>query len=326
MDSSTKNREMWNFLGGFRSGSTLLINLLGLHPSVSAWYETKCLCEPLRWMKILSGTTTSDFESELITPRNIPGFTADAVAERMRMDLAHTAAQIAGRRHSGKADHEQYPIGADNVGYDFEDALDCLEQWRREADSQTFESLAPATGRLIRRLGALHKKMRQSLILINKTPEIPRFGTELRACLGACRIVNLVRDGREVAASAAGLQWGDESRMGELWVELIRQSRAAVSDPDDYLEVRYEDLVTSPVVTIDRVLQFFNLQELGAQLVQSYEKLTGVRISPASRTCKPTTRTPLERLPATAQQLLVELGYVAPERIFPPGKGRQRRA
>lgn len=305
------DRDMITFVGGFRSGSTLLINLLGLHPGISVWYETKCLCEPLRWLKVLNGSSGVEFEADLAVPREIVGFTAEAIAQRMRRDVEDTAARVAGSKHSGKAGHECYPIGADHVGYTIEEALACLEEWRQGVQGQAYGDIAYATGRLVNRLAALHKAGWQNLALVNKTPEMPRFGAELRSCLGSCRIVNLIRDGREVAASAAGLQWGDVYRMGELWEELIRQSRlAAKTAPDSYLEIRYENLVAHPAATVDQVLQFIGLEPLGEELVCKYQECTGVRVAAESRACDPETRASLEHLPIKACELLEELGYV----------------
>jgi hypothetical protein len=299
------------FVGGFRSGSTLLINLLGLHPSISAWYETKCLCEPLRWMKVLNGSSPADLEAQLAMPRGISGFTADAVAKRMRLDMEYTAARLSGRIANGKAAHERYPLGADNIRYGLDAALSHLNRWREELGDGSYEALSKATAHLIEGLGSVHLGGQKGLKLVNKTPEIPRFGAELRAGLGPCLIVNLIRDGREVAASAAGLNWGDPYRMAAMWEGLIRQSRAAAQeDPGHYLEVRFEDLLDRPIATIDRVFRFLEIEPQGADVVRAYELRANTSIAPASRAHDPAARASLDQMPASARELLTELGYI----------------
>ena len=54
------------FIGNFRSGTTLLANLLGFHKDLSPWFETKGLCELLRWQRVLKDPKTIPFESSLI--------------------------------------------------------------------------------------------------------------------------------------------------------------------------------------------------------------------------------------------------------------------
>ncbi|PLX83393.1 MAG: hypothetical protein C0614_05725 [Desulfuromonas sp.] len=298
------------FVGGFRSGSTLLINLLGLHPDVSTWYETKCLCEPLRWMKIVHGNASLAFETEVAAPAEGPrGFSAAAVAARMRMDMEQTAARISGHLNNGKAPHERYPLGADLVGYALEDAFNCAGLWQRDVERTGPEGLSCATGNLIESLSRLHRASLPGRCLVNKTPEIPRFGVELRACLGSSPTINLIRDGREVAASAASLLWGDFPQMAEFWLKLILESRAA-ADPEKYLEVRYEDLVSFPAATLNGICRFLKLEPLGSRIVASYEQQSGVSISPSSRVSSCTKHQLKQNLSDEVQKMLAELGYL----------------
>ena len=96
----------------------------------------------------------------------------------------------------------------------------------------------------------------------DKTPYYIGHLDELRRVFPEARIVNLVRDGRDVALSllrvpfgpanvwAAAHQWRDAVDAGE---------RAAERLGDDLLTVRYEDLVAAPETAIPAVCEFLEI-------------------------------------------------------------------
>ncbi len=74
-----------------------------------------------------------------------------------------------------------------------------------------------------------------------------------------CRIIHIVRDGRDVASSLMGLDWGSRNipRLARDWqwkVTLAHKMGAMI--PDQYLEVRYEDLVRSPQACLEEICDF----------------------------------------------------------------------
>lgn len=82
--------------------------------------------------------------------------------------------------------------------------------------------------------------------------------------------VHIIRDGRDIALSLkkmggfAPLPW-DQSETNSLvatalyWQWMVRRGRAAgCLFPSDYTEVRYEDLITNPHETLDRLGRFIN--------------------------------------------------------------------
>ncbi|MEX2367363.1 MAG: sulfotransferase, partial [Pseudohongiellaceae bacterium] len=191
------------FVGGFRSGTTLLINLLGLHPCIVPWFETKAFVEALRWMRVLSDPDQQEFERAYCVPPEPAGFTASAVARRMQADFEATAARVSGRIANGKAGYERYPLGADCIHYTPHRAQQALQEWQDSLSATAgFDELARATGRMIKDLGEEQLQLGGGRIWINKTPEISRFAEQLRACLGGCRIIYMVRNGMDVVSSA----------------------------------------------------------------------------------------------------------------------------
>jgi len=89
----------------------------------------------------------------------------------------------------------------------------------------------------------------------DKTPGYGRFLDELRQIFPSARFVHLIRDGRDVACSLARVPWYEGSivRMASDWKKSVRRARRSGLGRDDYLEVRYEDLVTDTVPTLHRV-------------------------------------------------------------------------
>ncbi len=265
------------FIGGFRSGTTLLINLLGLHPEISPWFETKCLNEPLRWLRVLSQPDLETFERGWIAPSETQAFTAQDVASRMRYQMSWTVDRISGRHPHGKAKHERYPSGFDHVLYSLEEAKQALENWLRAVgDQPDADSVAQATRDLILTLGHRHAELDGKAVWVNKTPEIVRFGKELDHVFGRSKNLLLIRDGRDVVFSARYLQWGEVEKISSMWRDLILLSRENASATDhDYLEVRYEKLLSEPEVTLNRILDFYELEPLGKRIYTEYTKRMG---------------------------------------------------
>ena len=273
------------FIGNFRSGTTLLVNMLGLHEAIAPWFETKGFCEALRWLRVLNQPETEEQELRLIKLPGPDGFSGKAVAERMWNDFCATAARIDGRSPSGKAGSERYPIGHDHVLYSLAEAERALDVWLDElSGSEDPQRIAEATGKLIGVLGARHAELAGKPCWVNKTPELPRFGQELRQCLGRCRIILMIRDGRDVIRSALGLGWGQPAEIAQWWQGMIEQSRRASEDhPDDYLEMHYEGLLEHPVASMDRVLEFIGYPAEGGRLVDRYQRSSPLMIHPQSR-------------------------------------------
>lgn len=260
------------FIGSFRSGTTLLANLLGAHPVLSPWFETKGVCELLRWQRVLAAPDCALREGELARPQGHDGFTLKAVKARVRADFLETAARIEGRLESGKGAHERYPLGSDRVLYSVEDALHALDRWQATlGEPPTASQVASATGHLIRTLGRAHALNDGKSYWINKTPEIVRFGGELEAALGPVKRILMIRDGRAVVRSALKLGWAAPETIAAWWKGMILESRSTGrTDPLHYLEIRFEDLVQQPVNTLDRVFAFLGVEPLGAAIAPHY--------------------------------------------------------
>ena len=96
----------------------------------------------------------------------------------------------------------------------------------------------------------------------DKTPGYALHLDAIRRLLPESRFVHLIRDGRDVAVSVRGLWFSRERGVGEIardWRERILAARTQGQGAEDYLEVRYEDLVTEPGRELERVCRFVDL-------------------------------------------------------------------
>jgi hypothetical protein len=129
---------------------------------------------------------------------------------------------------------------------------------------------------LIQELGSLHCSYYGTAAWINKTPEISRFGKELREALGACRVIYVVRDGMQVAASGQKLGWGSIETLAFNWKGLLEQTRTAMRElPAAYLEIRYETLIREPAATLNKVLEFCGQQPTGDSIISQFQQRFG---------------------------------------------------
>lgn len=82
-----------------------------------------------------------------------------------------------------------------------------------------------------------------------------------------CRVVHIIRDGREVAVSMmsarkrAGFGAGDVEGAARTWAEHVRGASADGNKlgPDRFLEVRYEELMERPEAALKAIFQFAGL-------------------------------------------------------------------
>jgi hypothetical protein len=226
-------------------------------------------------MRVLGEPTAAEFEQHYCVPPSPAGFTLPAVAERMRLQMQSTDARQQLKEASGKAAYEKYPIGNDCVRYSLAEAVSALQHWQHSVE-QNNDAIADATGSLIKELGKLHCARYGAANWINKTPEISRFGQELRSALGTCRIIYVVRDGMQVAASGQKLGWGNIETLAFNWKGLLEQTRAAMREfPADYLEIRYETLIREPVPTLNKVLEFCNQEPTGDAIISEFQQRFG---------------------------------------------------
>jgi hypothetical protein len=94
----------------------------------------------------------------------------------------------------------------------------------------------------------------------DKTPPYLRRMTEIEAALPEASFVHLIRDGRDVACSIDGRNWGPQrATAGSWWKRQILDARVQGARLTGYIELRYEDLVAEPETALRRVCDLIDL-------------------------------------------------------------------
>ncbi|MEE9162822.1 MAG: sulfotransferase, partial [Candidatus Neomarinimicrobiota bacterium] len=243
------------FIGGAgRSGTTLIVDMLGQHPRLSPIYETDFVIE---LCQILFAGQQTDREE---AGRQVTAY----------MDA--WSALLPQRPHN-KREHERYHHGAHYILFD-----------RSFAMRQTAEFLdglgktQPAVGLrgLIEALYAEHCRLDGKPRWVNKTPAYVSVLPTLRTVFPELKFIHCVRDGRDVARSAMTRSWGPDNvpAAAHWWRKIVEQGLEFQQQyPEQCLQVRYEDVVAEPVESLGRMLRWLGEEQDAAELVERY--LTG---------------------------------------------------
>ena len=83
----------------------------------------------------------------------------------------------------------------------------------------------------------------------------------IESVLPEARFVHLVRDGRDVALSVLGMNWGPSTvpEAAFRWKKRILRAREQAPRIGHYVEIRYEDLVRDTEATLRRICEFVDL-------------------------------------------------------------------
>ena len=135
----------------------------------------------------------------------------------------------------------------------------------------------------------LHRHKPSALRWGDKTPSNVYALASLRAVFPDLRVVQMVRDGRDVVGSCLRIYDDGLTSAAEKWVRAVHTGqRFGARHPGQYLEVRYEALVREPRATLQRVGTFLDVpfeermlhyHELGLKLgdVERIPHMQGVR-------------------------------------------------
>jgi Sulfotransferase family len=95
----------------------------------------------------------------------------------------------------------------------------------------------------------------------DKTPGYVREMHRIESVLPEARFVHLVRDGRDVALSVLGMNWGPSTvpEAAFRWKKRILRAREQAPRIGHYVEIRYEDLVRDTEDTLRRICEFIGL-------------------------------------------------------------------
>lgn len=280
------------FIAGVgRSGTTLMVDLLGLHPRLSPVYETPFV---------------SFLLDLLVGPSRVPRFLAPAYA---RLYLDRWSRNLPHLRHS-KREHERFHHGPHHVLFDYPFAMartaELLEAVRGGRPIEGLRAFVDA-------LFAEHARRDGKACWVNKTPGYLRRLSLLHRVYPEMRFIHCIRDGRDVACSLVTRRWGPRTfgDAAAIWALGIRRGLAfAQQFPDRYTAVRFENLLLQPAQEIRRLLVWLGEEGDPEEILAHYQggavRLDTSRIGEWERIFSPDDRAQFQ---LRAGDVLAELGY-----------------
>lgn len=117
-----------------------------------------------------------------------------------------------------------------------------------------------------------------------KTPHYVKYMDDILELFPNARIVHMIRDGRDVALSIINREWGPNNvyKAAQFWKKTLDQGLPLAKNipADQYIEIRYEDLLRDPESTMQTICHFAGLTysekllELNSLKEDSYIKET----------------------------------------------------
>ncbi|MGI8632494.1 MAG: sulfotransferase [Solirubrobacterales bacterium] len=156
-------------------------------------------------------------------------------------------------------------------------------------------------------------------LLVERTPWHARHLPLIHEIYPAARLLHIVRDGRDVAASLRDQAWGPDSladAAGE-WVDTVQPARAAAAAGVPVTELRYEQLLADPAAGAEQIYRGLgldcSLERVHQGLAEAGVATNTLASSGAIAAEKWRSMAPddLAEIEAVAGPLLSELGYPA---------------
>jgi len=152
----------------------------------------------------------------------------------------------------------------------------CLAAWRRlpELGLEPREVLQRCGGdlrapRVFRAILELFAEAHGKRWCGEKSPLHRKFVRDLARNFPEAKILHILRDGRDVAASLMSVPWwsGSLAQAASFWLDAVNDlEELDAALPDQFLVVSYRSLVTQPAATLGQVMCFLGLDLEPAQL------------------------------------------------------------
>jgi Sulfotransferase family len=294
-------------VGVGRSGTTLLVNLLGAHPLLAPVYETPFIRKVIRHCEKVS--LAANLPLFRMAPALFRRFLLKE-SKKLRNRLFAAAAASADPA-TVKQQYEAFPFGlAHCILYTPEEVARELAVWTDQlmCAPPCRDHVYRSARDFIDRVFSIHCSRLNKPGWVNKTPALLNYLDRLGKLYPCARCIHIVRDGRDSAVSMLSLPWGPKT-VGESarhWKSHILAGRQKVrSTTINYTEIHYERLVESPAATLDGLLSFLKLEGKSTELLQSMP-VTNTRIGQWRKQFTAGDRQVFAR---EAGDLLVDLGY-----------------
>jgi hypothetical protein len=294
-----------------RSGTTLLVNMVGAHPSLAPIYETRFLRNLLLLCEIGSwyfGNTLSRRVARSCCEGLARARFLRACERYKKKAIAYNVIPVEG--NGFKQDYESFPFGENHcIHYSLNEFIGESEQWLARVLSATFspDGLRQSAREYVERLFAIHCARMNKPFWINKTPGLLTYLEFLSKLFPNSKCIHIIRDGRDVAVSNLSLHWGPSTvrQAARRWRDQIIEGRKRANRSDiAYMEVLYEDLIKQPRSVLRRTYEFLEVQDAsetapGVAVYENRKEVWRSKLTPADRRV----------FAREAGELLIELGY-----------------
>lgn len=96
-----------------------------------------------------------------------------------------------------------------------------------------------------------------------KTPGHVRYWQEIKSCFPDCKVIYIVRDGRDVASSLVAARFGPVTleAAARYWVNHLKEIEPVKNncDPDNFILIKYEDLLSNPESTLKTICNHLSI-------------------------------------------------------------------
>lgn len=242
------------FIGGSgRSGTTLLVDLIGCHPQIAPIYEPAFLFDIARQIFLVQDRPPAQRLRQI-----------RAIAEEFAVQLDNLP--------NAKREYERFLHGAHYLRFT---RATLIAEANRLCERLMGETVLPVFRDFILALFAEHAAIDRKPFWAAKVPRFVIMAPLLKQVFPEMRFIHCVRDPRAVLASVATRPWAPQTLKDRIdyWrVRIDCGRRFAERFPADCLTVRYEDLLPRTAETLSRIFAWLQVEDVSASLVAAYER------------------------------------------------------
>jgi hypothetical protein len=269
-------------VGVGRSGTTLLINLLGSHPSIAPIYETsfiKNLLSLCEWSSWFWGTSWSR-RASLVIPGYVQ-YLFKLKCQKYKLkceEFKRIHERSSSKNNPGaqgkRQQYESFPFQEQRILFPMADLIKEADELTTalQAGPLTDPEIYDLARASLNRLFDSHCAVAGKPHWVNKTPRLLLCLDLLAKLYPNSKCVHIVRDGRDVAASFRTLSWGPKNiaAAARRWKNRLSARKRVDPARLQYMELHYEDLIRSSAETLDRVLKFLGLQASSVDILKNF--------------------------------------------------------
>ena len=305
-------------VGVGRSGTTLLVNLIGSHPLLAPIYETSflrsllLLCERAVWFR--GDSLTRRVGAIFVERRARARFLAacqkyKAKCEEFRQMALTRPDPEYSRAHGLRQKYEVFPLERQGLLFDMDVLIEEADVFVRavQVGPRTEKEIYGLAREGTDRLFAMHCARANKPSWVNKTPRLLLNLDLLPKLYPSAKCIHIVRDGRDVAASNLSLSWGPDNvrDAARRWRECLEARKRMNPTQLSYLELHYEDLIEFPEETLKNIFAFLGLSGDTHEMLSQF-KIYDQRVGAWRGAFTAEDRRAFAK---EAGDLLIELGY-----------------